>query len=193
MKDHLISQYIDNELDLDEKIIFVETVHEDQRFTDETLALLRQEKRLRPQPALPLPALPPLPRQASIVCPHWLTTWFKPLAGFAAGGAAVLLLAQFHPTPPPVAQAEPHRFVVYLPESTQARIIGTFTNWQPVAMEQVGASGYWTLTLPLPEGEHRYSYLVGEDRLVADPTILAKEQDDFGGENSVIEVRGLAI
>ena len=37
MNDHLISLYIDDELDLDEKIVFVETVHHDHRFTDEAL------------------------------------------------------------------------------------------------------------------------------------------------------------
>ena len=55
-------------------------------------------------------------------------------------------------------------------------------------MERVSASGYWTLTLPVPKGEHRYSYLVEDGRQIADPTVVAKEQDDFGGENSVIEV-----
>ncbi len=193
MKDYLISQYIDNELDLDEKITFVETVHEDRWFTDETVTLLKQEKRLRTDPALPLPALPQLIRERRTPPPDWFAFWFKPFAGFAAGAVAVILFALFRPGVPPSPQGEQHRFVVYLPESSQARIIGTFTNWQPVSMEQVGSSGYWTLTLRVPEGEHRYSYMIEEDRLVADPTVMTREQDDFGGENSVIEVRGLAI
>jgi hypothetical protein len=194
MKDYLISLYIDNELNLDEKITFVETVHKDRPFTDETVALLRQEKRLRKELAVPLPTLSPLHRETSMPHPNWFVAWLKPLAGFAAGMVAVVLVTLFHPTMPPMGvQGEPHRFVVYLPENRQARIIGTFTNWQPVSMEQVGFSGYWTLTLRVPEGEHRYSYLVEEDRLIADPTVMLREQDDFGGENSVIEVRGLAI
>ncbi|MBV5316774.1 MAG: hypothetical protein JZU50_03095 [Desulfobulbaceae bacterium] len=193
MKDYLISQYIDNELDLDEKITFVETVNEDRHFTDEAVALLRQEKQLRTELAFPLPALPQLHRAVRTPPLNWLALWFKPLAGFAAGAVVVILLALFRPGVPPVPQGEPHRFVVYLPENTQARILGTFTNWQPVPMEPVGSSGYWTLTLRVPEGEHRYSYLVEEDRLIADPTVMTREQDDFGGENSVIEVRGLAI
>ncbi len=32
MNDQLISMYIDDELDLDDKIIFVETVHADRQF-----------------------------------------------------------------------------------------------------------------------------------------------------------------
>ena len=44
MQDYLISMFIDDELDLDNKIEFVETVHEDRNFKDETVGFLRQEK-----------------------------------------------------------------------------------------------------------------------------------------------------
>lgn len=43
MKDYLISMFIDNELDLDEKIIFVETVHDEQAFKDEAIDLLSRK------------------------------------------------------------------------------------------------------------------------------------------------------
>jgi 1,4-alpha-glucan branching enzyme len=56
-------------------------------------------------------------------------------------------------------------------------------------MERIGTSGYWSLTLSVPLGEHRYSYLIEENRRIADPTVVTKEQDDFGGENSVIQIR----
>ena len=79
--------------------------------------------------------------------------------------------------------------MVYLPESSQARIVGTFTGWKPVPMERVGASGYWTLTLPVATGEQRYSYLIDDGKQIPDPTVAAREQDDFGGENSVIEIQ----
>ena len=44
MQDYLISMFIDDELDLDHKIEFVEIVHEDRKFKDETVGFLRQEK-----------------------------------------------------------------------------------------------------------------------------------------------------
>ncbi len=47
MKDFLISSHIDDELDLDEKIEFVETVHEQPAFRDEAVDLLHQEKLVR--------------------------------------------------------------------------------------------------------------------------------------------------
>lgn len=37
MNDQLISLYIDDELDLDEKIVFVETVHEDRNLKDDAV------------------------------------------------------------------------------------------------------------------------------------------------------------
>ena len=47
MKDYLISSYIDDELNLDEKIEFVETVHENVSLKDEAVDLLHQEKQIR--------------------------------------------------------------------------------------------------------------------------------------------------
>jgi hypothetical protein len=190
MKEYLISLFIDNELDIDEKITFVETVHADHPFTGETLSLLRQEKRLRADLVDPLtiPAMLPIPETRA----SWtdlFSFWFRPFAGFAAAMLLVGLftLLQSRPTVSP--QKEQHRFVVYLPESSRARIVGTFTGWKPVPMERVG-SGYWTLTLPVATGEQRYSYLIDDDKQIPDPTVAAKEQDDFGGENSVIEIQG---
>lgn len=46
MNDELISLFIDDELNLDDKMVFVETVHSDSVFTEETLGLLKQEKLL---------------------------------------------------------------------------------------------------------------------------------------------------
>jgi len=65
--DYLISMYIDNELSIDDKIIFVEHVHAEQGFTDDTVAFLEQEKALRsalpeqaPEVALPFMPSPKL-------------------------------------------------------------------------------------------------------------------------------------
>jgi hypothetical protein len=186
MKEYLISLYIDNELDLDEKITFVATVHDNRAYTDEALALLQQEKRLRHSVAVPLPAAPPL-LETPASRNNFFSFWLKPMAGFAAAMLLVTLYTLLQPQPT-VSTAQQHRFVVYLPETSQANIVGTFTGWSPVPMERVGNSGYWTLTLRVPEGEHRYSYLIGEGRQIADPTVSTREQDDFGGENSIIEV-----
>jgi hypothetical protein len=196
MNDYLISQFIDNEMDLDEKITFVETVHGSEQFCTETVALLQQEKLLRESPisALDMANLTINPAFSWL---GLLRAWWQPVAGFATAmliAAMGWLLIPQQSTP--VVQQGEYRFVLYLPQVKQAEIIGTFTDWSPVPMQKVGTTGYWALTLKVPQGEHRYSYLIdhgeeGEDGgKMADPSVAAREYDDFGGENSVIVIGG---
>ncbi len=185
MKDYLISMFVDNELDLDEKIEFVESVHSSKPMKDETVELLEQEKLLQGEmvAAMPPVSLPVVRKEKK-----WLRFSFVPFAGLAT---AILLAAGIflsRPAPETGAEVLQHRFVIYRPDISQARIVGDFTRWSPVSMDKVGESGYWSITLKLPAGEHRYSYLVDGDQQIADPTVLTQEQDDFGGKNSVINV-----
>ena len=187
MNEELISQYIDDELDLDEKIVFVQTIQADGSFADDAVALLQQAQRLR---AAPADCLARVPRSLPAPVTPSRTRWWWSVGGLSLATAMVGLLLLFWPAPVPQAPLlEQRRFVLYLPEVARASLVGTFTGWQPVAMERIGGSGYWTLSLHVPAGEHRYSILVDDGRLLADPTVSAREQDDFGGENSVIEVR----
>ena len=188
MKDYLISMFIDDELDLDEKIVFVEAVHENRGYRDEAVDLLRQEKLLRGDMVGRVPAV------------HAKTPggfsfgWLRPLAALSA--TVAMLAIFFFLVPRPVTRTQraaverlPHRFVLYLPQAKQAQLVGSFTHWRPVPMHKLDKSGYWVLTMELPRGEHRYSYLVQNGKRIPDPTVLAREKDDFGGENSIIEVR----
>ena len=181
MKDYLISMFIDDELDLDDKIEFVETVHADRLFKDETLDLLVQEKTLRSPVVDRVPSLRLAPRKK-----RWRFAW-RPAGMFAAGLAAAVLVV-FLLLPAKQRLSVAHRFVIYQPGVRQVAITGSFTHWKPVPMRKTGSSGYWEITLELPAGEYRYSYLVEGRQQLADPTVLTREKDDFGGENSVIEV-----
>ncbi len=188
MSDYLISLFIDDEMDLDEKIEFVKTVHDSRAYTLEAVALLDQEKLLYESAAESTINAKP-GKKKTINLSH-LLQWWQPLAGFATAlillGIASLLFWQ----PDTAGQVREQRFVLYLPQAEQANIIGTFTDWNPVPMHKIGSSGYWTLTLTLPEGEYRYSYLVENGERMADPTVTTRERDDFGGENTVIVVGG---
>ncbi len=189
MKDHLISMFIDNELGLDEKIDFVEIVHQDKQFKDETVDLLGQEKLLQGDLGPPVPEMR-LPVEKSLKA-AFFRAWLPPFAGFAA--AMLLVMGVFLLRPQQaqdVGLEKPFRFVIYRPDARQAKIVGTFTDWKPIPLEKTG-NGYWTINLNIPEGEHRYSYLVDNEKQIADPTVPAREQDDFGGENSIIQVAAL--
>jgi hypothetical protein len=118
--------------------------------------------------------------------PFW-PSWFRPL-GFATAGftAAVLLLfTVFQPSPPTVCN---NRFVLFEPAADQVELAGSFTGWQRVSMTRAGTSGYWEVNLQVPSGEHRFAYILDGKRQMADPTLPASEKDDFGGQNSILNV-----
>jgi len=188
MKDHLISLYIDDELGLDAKIDFVETVHADAVFKNETVDLLTQEKWIRSDVTdhCPSPSLSVFSNRRS------LSDWFRSLVrpvGIFTSGLATALLVLFLSPPQQGPQPVPYRFVIYQPDTARAEITGSFTGWQAVPMKRTGTGGYWEITLDLPEGIHRFSYILDRNRRTADPTIPTRELDDFGGENSIFEVK----
>jgi len=83
MNDQLISMYIDDELSLDDKIDFVETVHDNKYFRDDALDLLRQEKLIRSEVVEKIPAL----GIREPIAP-WHLRLFRPVAALATGLAA---------------------------------------------------------------------------------------------------------
>ena len=185
---YLISMFIDNELELKEKVEFLKTIREDNGFYEESLALLDQEQMIRSEMDLALPALqfkkkrrrfrlPALPALPTI----------RPLAFLTPAGAmavvVVLLLFSLHTSPK---SAVPYRFVIYEPDVKTVEISGSFTDWEVLPMKKVGATGYWEIELDVPKGEHRYSFILEKEKRIADPTVFAKESDDFGGENSIL-------
>lgn len=188
--DEMISMFIDNELGIDGKMSFVKRLEVDPDFLGETLALLEQEKLLRAEGLYPAPA--PLPAVKSPGrLQMLLKDFFRPLV-VPVGVVAVLVMVvagvflTYRPVPPPgVCQS---RLVVYRPDAKEVAVAGAFTDWEAVAMHAAGASGYWEIRLDIPRGEHRFVYIADGHRRFADPTILTREKDDFGGENSILIV-----
>jgi hypothetical protein len=183
--DCLSSMYIDNELNLDEKIQFVDKIYSQAVFYEDTRALLLQEKVLRlPTPPTRLANRPPLPSIAG----QWIQSFFKPLiyaaAGFAATGLLLFSLMTTRDTP----MASVNRFIIYEPAAHKVELTGSFTDWQRTPLQPVGSSGYWELILPIPAGEHRFAYILDDNRQMADPTLPGREKDDYGGENSILKV-----
>ncbi len=182
MRDYLISSYIDDELDLDEKIEFVETVHVHAHFKDEAVDLLHLEKRVRGEVVDRVPAVVFREKR------RFSIALWRPAGMFAAGLAAALLVMFFvtpqHDVPAPAT----HRFVLYQPNVKQVEITGSFLGWTAVPMKRSGTSGYWEAILDVPPGEHRLCYIIDGRKRIPDPTIPIREKDDFGGENSILAV-----
>jgi len=182
MKDYLISSYIDDELNLDEKIEFVEIVHEQVTFKDEAMDLLQQEKLVLGKVVDRVPEVV-FREKRRFSIPLW-----RPAGMFAAGLAAALLVMFFVTPRQELPVLTMHRFVLYQPDVKQVEITGSFLDWAAVPMKRSGASGYWEAVLEVPAGEHRLCYIIEGRKRIPDPTILIREKDDFGGENSILAV-----
>ena len=183
MKDYLISSYIDDELNLDEKIEFVEAVHEKAAFKDEAVDLLHQEKLVRSEVVDRVPAVV-FSKKRRFTIPLW-----RPAGIFAAGLAAALLVFFFVTTQQEQPLLTTYRFVLYQPDVSQVEITGSFLGWEAVAMKKSGTSGYWEAVFEVPAGEHRLCYIIEGRKRIPDPTIPIREKDDFGGENSILAVK----
>lgn len=181
MNTYLISSFIDDELDLDEKVQLVQWIHRDVGFKDEALNLISQEKMLRSDAVATVPPVVVNYRQPRMR-----------LLALASGFLSLVLLLGglwLYSYSNRDVVVVPYRFVIYQPQVTSAQIAGSFTQWQPLELTPAGRSGYWEIVLDLPAGEHRYSYILDGRQRVADPTVVSREADDFGGENSILEVR----
>ena len=187
MNDYLISLFIDDEMSLNEKAAFVQTVRSNDSFADETLGLLDQEKLLRSDVVSVAPPVVFPKTKARI------SMWERKVFNFSAGLATAFLVFLLV-LPGMISDKEikrfdlvPYRFVIYQPNAKKAEVVGSFTDWKTIPMTPV--DDYWQITLNLPAGEHRYAYILDSQRQVSDPTIPIREKDDFGGENSILEVQ----
>lgn len=182
--EYYASMYIDNELDLEEKIHFIEKIHKEPQFYQDTREFLSQERLLRIAPDTSrLPTSPPRVTRSR----GWLRKALRPIlyatAGFATAGL-FFYSTIFHG---PQTDAL-NRFVIYEPHAHQVELAGSFTEWEAKPMRPIGKTGYWELILRLPLGEHRFAYILDGNRQIADPTVPRREKDDFGGENSILNV-----
>ena len=182
--DYLASMYIDNELNLEEKIWFVDRIQSEAPFYKDTRELLIQEKQLRRAPDTSM--IPEHPPRAAALG-DWVIRFLKPLI-YAAGGFALAGLILFVFATNPAKPINLNRFVIYEPSAGQVELVGSFTDWKRTAMMPIGNSGYWELRLELPFGEHRFAYILDGSKQITDPTLPVREKDDFGGENCILTV-----
>jgi hypothetical protein len=181
MKDYMISMFLDDEMNCDEKIEFVETVHNDVTVKKEIIELLEQEKQIRGEVTDRVPVVEFDSR------PSLLLQFWRPFALIMSGAAAALII--FLSTQPNLeATAVPYRFVIYRPGAARIDLTGSFSGWESLPMKKMGASGYWERVVELQKGEYRFSYVLENGERIPDPTILTRERDDFGGENSILDL-----
>jgi hypothetical protein len=184
----IISGFIDDELSLSEKIRLVRRIRDDENFSAETLQLLDQETLLCAEMYDRTPVFHPQPAGLWKQATAWM---FRPrsLATAAATALVALMLLWSFQRPAPVFHLKhPQRFVLYRPDASRVEIAGSFSEWQRIPLGKIGTTGYWEVTIALPTGEHRFTYIIEGRERIPDPTILLKEDDDFGGSNSVLRL-----
>lgn len=182
---NMISEFIDNELELSKKPEFVKEIHGNREFYQEALDFLDQELMLRGEVVT---RVPDVSFQEPSVKKRLSLSFLRPLSYGLAGALSMALILFFVWTTPVENPTAIHmnRFVIYRPDVSSVEITGSFTGWERLSLKPTGSSGYWEITLAIPEGVHRFTYILDGDQSFADPTILAQENDDFGGINSIL-------
>jgi hypothetical protein len=144
-------------------------------------------------------------RLAWLVAPRTVRVRPVWIPALAAAAALLLWLAPRRASPPsapvaaapaeaaPLAEAGPDtvfvRFELAAPRAHSVSVAGSFNGWRVGALTMTrDAAGMWSVTVPLPVGEHRYDFVVDSTQWVPDPTAHAQVDDGFGGRNSVIVV-----
>lgn len=85
------------------------------------------------------------------------------------------------------------QFVLVAPTARKVQVVGDFNDWDASHEEfraQHRGGGVWSVTAAVPEGHHRYSFVVDDSLWVSDPTAPRVLDDDFGMPNSALVVEG---
>ena len=180
----MISMFIDDEMDLEDKLNLISRIRHDESFATETADLLQQEKLIR---AKVVDRPPSFEFKPVFSWTRFFAPFCRPLPT-AIATLLVVMTALFLFSLSPERIQHHNRFIIYRPDVHQVEITGSFTKWQRLPMKKLGDSGYWEIQLDLPEGEHRYTYILDGHVTFADPTVLTHERDDFGGQNSILNI-----
>jgi hypothetical protein len=83
------------------------------------------------------------------------------------------------------------QFVLVAPTARKVQLVGDFNDWDGSHQEYLAqhrGGGVWSVTAAIPEGHHRYSFVVDDSLWVADPSAPRVLDDDYGMPNSAIVV-----
>ena len=106
----IISLFIDDEMNLEDKIGFIERLRNHSSFADETLDLLRLEKLVRSDVVTAVPLIQPVRPN---IMRRFAKAFMQPIGwvstGFAAALVALVIIAVTYPGPAPIPK---NRFVI---------------------------------------------------------------------------------
>jgi hypothetical protein len=84
------------------------------------------------------------------------------------------------------------QFVFVAPSAESVSLVGDFNNWEMGATPLAAGPGrsVWTVRVRLPNGRHRYAFVVDDSTWASDPSAPPAAGDDFGVPSSVVTVTG---
>lgn len=85
------------------------------------------------------------------------------------------------------------QFVLVAPTARKVQVVGDFNDWDASHQEYLAqhrGGGVWSVTAAIPEGHHRYSFVVDDSLWVTDPSAPRVLDDDYGLPNSALVVGG---
>jgi hypothetical protein len=169
MKDELISLFIDDEMDIDNKIAFVDTVHSDPVFTEKTLDLLKQEKLIVSLLSgnHPRQWIFPYKYLRSFQLP------FKTLTTILATAFAIMSIVW----PEVKHQKVVHQFALSEPYVEQAEISGNLTREKPLHVILADRNRYWKYQLDHSPSENEYSFFL--DWKISTANLRAQFRDNL--------------
>jgi hypothetical protein len=200
----LVQRFLDQELTADERIRFVVELGRSDSLRREVVAM---ETLLVEAARLPRPAVPPdfvRGVMARLEAPAGTTAapesrthpaYWQP--AFAAAACALFAALGWFAgrsagVTPQAADSSTVlvRLVVVQPEAQTVQVAGDFNEWNPARtpLEPTG-SGAWTVTLPLEPGRYKYKFVVDGQTWMADPFAAEQDDDGFGSQNAVLDVR----
>jgi hypothetical protein len=217
--DRLVQRFLDQELTAEERVRFVAQLGRDEALRRRTIELERMllEVGRLPRPAVPPDFARRVMARTPPAAPAPLSTWRRMIDLFRtpyefrlslAGAVASLLLlvgagavggALMRRPPPSTGQAltaatapsTVHvRLVVVQPGARIVHVAGDFNGWDPARTPlEPAPGGTWTVTLPLKPGRYEYQFVVDGTEWIADPLAPEQNDDGFGSQNAVLEVR----
>lgn len=123
----------------------------------------------------------------------WPERRFWAIPGLAGALAMFLIISAITLLPPRRSSIRiPVVLDFYAPKAREVQLVGTFSNWTPGIFPLKGpdAVGYWVIVVNLPPGRYEYAFLINGSKLVPDDDGEAVRPDSFGGENSVLLLKG---
>lgn len=86
------------------------------------------------------------------------------------------------------------RFTLRAPGAASVSVLGSWNDWArdvpAQALRPAGPPGSWQGVLTVPPGRHRFRFVV-DGKAVRPPAAVRYQDDDFGGQDGIVEIEGV--